>query len=99
MKRDGRELSKVVLGAVMITYGIMTLFGIYIVGAKNNDLLPELLTFVGAPTSVAIGFYAWKAKAENMLKISKSQGKNEAKEYIEKVKEKLKEMEEENYDS
>jgi len=30
-----------------------------------------LLTFVAAPTAVAIGFYAWKAKAENAIKLAK----------------------------
>lgn len=96
MKHSGREFSKVVLAAAIVTYEITVLFGIYIVGANDNSLLPELLTFVGAPTSVAVGFYAWKARAENMLKISKAQGKSEAKEYIKKVREKLSEMEEEN---
>ena len=28
-----------------------------------------LAMLVGAPTATAIGFYAWKAKAENVIKI------------------------------
>lgn len=28
--------------------------------------------YVGTPTAIAIGFYAWKSKAENVLKIAKS---------------------------
>ena len=76
MKRKPRrrpaEFSKIVLAAVMVAYSVTLAFAIYIVGAKNDSLLPELLAFVGAPTSVAIGFYAWKAKAENIRKIDKS---------------------------
>lgn len=30
-----------------------------------------LAMLVGAPTATAIGFYAWKAKAENIVKIKK----------------------------
>lgn len=96
MKRNGREFSKIVLAGVMIAYGITLAFGLYIVGAKNNELLPELLVFVGAPTAVAIGFYAWKAKAENILKITKAQDekepeKQETIEFLNKIIEKLKE--------
>ena len=71
-KRRGHiEFSKIVLSSVMIIYAITVIFSFIVVGA-NNELLPELLTFIGAPTSVAIGFYAWKAKAENIRKIDKS---------------------------
>lgn len=71
MKRRRRkcEFSKVILGAVMIVYFTTTIFS-YFVTADNPEQLGELLTFVGAPTAVAIGFYAWKAKAENIIKIS-----------------------------
>jgi hypothetical protein len=34
--------------------------------------------YLGTPTAVAIGFYAWKSKAENLLKIKAS---NEGKEH------------------
>lgn len=30
--------------------------------------------YLGGPTATAIGFYAWKSKAENVLKIGKSFG-------------------------
>ena len=29
-------------------------------------------TYLGAPTATAVGFYAWKSKAENILKIQQS---------------------------
>ena len=34
--------------------------------------LSVFLTYVGAPTGVAIGFYSWKAKAENIMKIKQT---------------------------
>lgn len=63
------EFSKIVLGAVMILYFAGAIFGGYIV-MQDSSLLGELLAYIGAPTAVAIGFYAWKAKAENIIKIS-----------------------------
>jgi arginine exporter protein ArgO len=65
------EYSKIVLGSVMLLYFAGAIFGGYIV-MQDSSLLPELLAYIGAPTAVAIGFYAWKAKAENVLKIAKS---------------------------
>lgn len=38
----------------------------------NNEMFIAYAAYLGGPTSVAIGFYAWKSKAENVLKISKS---------------------------
>lgn len=63
------EFSKIVLGSVMLLYFAGAIFGGYIV-MQDSSLLPELLAYIGAPTAVAIGFYAWKAKAENIIKIS-----------------------------
>ena len=76
MNHHGR-FSKAILGAVMIAYGITLGFGLYIVGANNNELLPDLFDFVKSPTMVAIGFYAWKSKAENVLKITKEEDKKD----------------------
>jgi hypothetical protein len=53
----------------MLLYFAGAIFGGYIV-MQDSTLLPELLAYIGAPTAVAIGFYAWKAKAENIIKIS-----------------------------
>ena len=75
-RRRPFEFSKIILAIVMATYELVTGFGIIIVWTKNDSLLPELLTFVGAPTAVAIGFYAWKARAENIRKIDKSVFRN-----------------------
>ena len=71
MKRQKREFSKVILAAVMAVYFGVTAFAVIVV-ASNPELLGELLAFVGAPTAVAIGFYAYKAKCENVVKISRA---------------------------
>ena len=66
-----REFSKVVLGAVMILYFAGAIYGAVVVW-QDSSLLGELLAYIGAPTAVAIGFYSWKARAENVIKISKA---------------------------
>ena len=33
--------------------------------------LGVFLAYIGTPTAAAIGFYCWKAKAENIVKIKK----------------------------
>ena len=66
-----REFSKIVLGAVMILYFAGAIYGAVIVW-QDCTLLGELLAYIGAPTAVAIGFYAYKAKCENVVKISRA---------------------------
>lgn len=66
-----REFSKIVLGAVMLLYFAGAIYGAVIVW-QDSALLPELLAYIGAPTAVAIGFYAYKAKCENVVKISRA---------------------------
>ena len=73
--RKKKEFSKVVLAAVVILYVLAACYGGYIV-FYNHELLGELLAFIGAPTAVAIGYYEWKAKNENVVKIKK-QGEND----------------------
>ena len=69
-KKRKVEFSKLVLVLVLLTYFI----GVY-VGVKVTFIdfsqLGVLLAFIGTPTAAAIGFYAWKAKAENIIKIKK----------------------------
>jgi len=93
------EFSKIILGAVMLTYEAAAVFGAVIV-SEEHALLPELLTFIGAPTAAAIGFYAWKAKAENLLKIAKSKKRLTKQEaaVIKKLWESINGTEEENAD-
>lgn len=64
------QFSKLVLGAVMILYFAGAIFGGFIV-SEEPAALGELLAYIGAPTATAIGFYAWKSKAENVIKLTK----------------------------
>lgn len=65
------EFSKLVVAAVMATYFIGVSIGAIVVLQKAPDQLAPYLTFIGAPTATAIGFYAWKAKAENVIKLGR----------------------------
>ena len=64
------EFSKIVLVCVLLTYFV----GVYI-GVKISLIditqLGVLLAYIGTPTAAAIGFYCWKAKAENIVKIKR----------------------------
>lgn len=65
------EFSKIVLGAVMLLFFVGAVFGGYIVTCDTSGL-GVLLSYIGAPTCTAIGFYAWKAKNENVIKVAKA---------------------------
>ena len=67
------EFSKGILIAVLITYFVGVVIGTIVVLDQAPDQLTALLPFIGAPTAVAIGFYAWKAKNENMNKYKPSE--------------------------
>ena len=64
------EFSKLVLGSAVVVWLAGAIFGAHIVEQEHSQLM-ELLTYIGAPTATAFGFYAWKAKAENVIKIPK----------------------------
>ena len=66
------EFSKLVLAAVIILYLITAVTGI-VIAVFYPETAGSLYAFVGAPTATAIGFYSWKAKAENVVKLSKAQ--------------------------
>lgn len=61
-----------VLWAVVITYFIGVAAGVYaiIMDAANVN---AVLVYIGGVAAVGIGFYSWKAKAENIIKLNKKQ--------------------------
>lgn len=67
-KKKAVEFSKVVLLVVMILYFVVVSVGIAL-SFIDYTQYSTLAMLVGAPTATAIGFYAWKAKAENVIKI------------------------------
>lgn len=64
------EFSKIVLALVLATYFVGVIIGVKI-SLIDISQLGVLLAYIGTPTAAAIGFYCWKAKAENMVKIKK----------------------------
>lgn len=66
------EFSKLLLLCIMVVYFIIVGFGI-IIGFSNPETIGDFYNLVKTPTYVAIGFYAWKAKSENIIKLNKSQ--------------------------
>jgi hypothetical protein len=77
------EFSKLILSTVMLTYFIGLFFAIYAVNKILMDYpeyaiqaLIALFGYIGTPISVSIGFYSWKAKNENTMKIECSGKQN-----------------------
>jgi putative Mn2+ efflux pump MntP len=73
-KRKPPEFSKLILMLVMATYFIAVGVGVRL-SFIDYMQYSTLAMLVGAPTAVAIGFYAWKAKSENVLKYKKENKK------------------------
>lgn len=74
------KFSKSILAIVMFLFLMGAIIGavLVILSAvidirKSHGIDPQLFmiytAYLGAPTGTAIGFYAWKSKAENILKI------------------------------
>ena len=72
--------SKMILACVMVLYILGALLGVALViisavndihlgNAVDSGMFIALATYIGTPTATAIGFYSWKAKSENLLKI------------------------------
>lgn len=64
------EFSKIIIAAVLITYFVGVIIGVKVV-LTDITQLGVLLAYIGTPTAAAIGFYCWKAKAENIMKIKR----------------------------
>lgn len=64
------EFSKIVLVLVLLTYFVGVFIGVKI-SLIDISQLGVLLAYIGTPTAAAIGFYCWKAKAENLIKIKR----------------------------
>ena len=65
------EFSKLVLSAVLLTYFAGFGLGFWAVLIDLSQL-GVFLAYVGTPTATVIGFYSWKAKAENVVKIKQA---------------------------
>ena len=67
-----KEFSKKIFNIVITIFIIVIFYAIDIMWKTNTtDGLMYLISAVGTLASVTIGFYYWKAKMENMIKLSK----------------------------
>lgn len=87
-----KTYTKILVAAVMATYFLGFVFGGILVWLFPEHL-GEWFTFIAVPTATAIGFYCWKAKAENMLKMREKEPQTEPK--TQTLEEILQEIEEE----
>lgn len=75
MNKDNKpkkEFSKKIFNIVITLFVIVLLYSMALMWKTDNtDGLMYLIPSVGTLSSVTIGFYMWKAKMENMLKLSK----------------------------
>ncbi len=65
------EFSKLVLSAVLLTYFAGFGLGFWAV-LLDPSQLGVFFAYVGTPTATVIGFYSWKAKSENVVKIKQA---------------------------
>ena len=72
------EFSKFVLAIIVFVYLATVIFGYFVI-AGAPEYIGALFSFVATPTVTAVGFYAWKARAENLLKIPRKDREQVAK--------------------
>ena len=66
------QATKVIVFSILVTYHLAFLLGVWVVIVKDFCQLSVLLTFVGSVSVLAVAFYCWKSKAENLLKIKQA---------------------------
>jgi len=82
MKQEKEPLTftKTIMCVVVLLYFIGALLGSILVvfaaiidirlgSSIDNQMFVAYAAYLGGPTATAIGFYAWKSKCENLLKI------------------------------
>lgn len=82
-EKPKKEFSKKIFNIVITLFIIVLIFSMALMWKTNmTDGLMYLIPSVSGLTSTCIGFYMWKAKMENMIKLSKENEKT-----LDKVKE------------
>lgn len=66
------QATKVIVFSILVTYHLAFVLGVWVVIVKDFYQLSVLLTFVGSVSVLAVAFYCWKSKAENLLKIKQA---------------------------
>jgi len=65
-----RETSKTILGSVLIFCGC-TIVAVIVGWFMRLENAPEIIATIMTVGSAVVGFYLWKAKAENIQKIQR----------------------------
>lgn len=88
IKKSKIEFSKKIFIFVAVVAIVVTAFTMYMVW-ETKDLTPlvYLIPAIFAETASATGFYYWKSKAENQLKIARSIKEEKLCDEINRVKE------------
>lgn len=83
-KPKDMETSKKILLVLFIFWVLFTVFGGFLACAQGNDSVITILAsgLVSALT-VGVGFYYWKARAENVIKLRNIYGDDETKKILE----------------
>ena len=70
--KSSKEFSKKILNIVITLFIIVIFYAMALMWkTETTDGLMYLIPAVGTLASVTVGFYYWKAKMENMVKLSK----------------------------
>lgn len=83
-KKQETEFSKKLLYVIFFVTGIVTAFTLYMI-YETKDLSPlgYLIPALFVEVAAATGFYYWKAKAENTIKLRKIYGEELTREWDE----------------
>lgn len=80
VQKEKPSFTQSIMTIVVLTYFLVAVLGgiLVVVAASvdvkygipiNTAMFIAYAAYIGGPTATAIGFYAWKSKAENILKI------------------------------
>ena len=83
MKKEPQSFTKQIMYVVVCLYFLGATIGTILVAVAalvdimhgsplDTAMFVAYAAYLGGPTATAIGFYAWKSKAENILKIANS---------------------------
>lgn len=72
MKKNKKEFSKKIFNRIFTLFIIIIIYSMALMWKTNSvEGLVYLIPAVSGLTATCVGFYFWKAKMENMIKLSK----------------------------
>lgn len=74
-KKKRRETSKIILYVSWAWFAVVSVFAMVMIATgRESETLVVLITASAAEVTAATGFYYWKARAENKIKLCKYYG-------------------------